>query len=164
MPPTSPARPVQPAPSARPNDLARLARLLDAAVRVPGTNFRVGLDAIIGLVPGIGDLAGTALSGYIVLAGVRAGAPAAVLVRMLLNVAIDTVVGAVPLVGDLFDAGWKANSRNVALLERHVAAPADTRRASRAVVVGVIAGLTALLVAGLVLGGLAIRAVLRHVG
>lgn len=145
-------------------DLARLARLLDAAVRIPGTEFRVGLDALIGLVPGIGDMAGAALSGWIVLAAVRAGAPAAVLALMVLNIAIDTVLGAVPVVGDLFDAGWRSNTRNVALLERHLAAPGATRAASRTAVLLVAVALAALVVVGLVGAFLGLRALLRRVG
>jgi hypothetical protein len=146
---------------ARRTDLARLARLLDAAVRVPGTDFRVGLDALLGLVPGVGDLAGAAMSGYIVLAAVRAGAPATVLVMMLTNVAVDTLGGAVPLVGDLFDAGWRSNTRNVALLERHLAEPTATRAASRVVVVAVVVGLLVLVAAGLTAAVLGVRALLR---
>src|SRR5438067_12222813 len=80
-------------------------RLLDSAVRVPGTSMRFGLDPIIGLVPGFGDVAGAVLSGYVVLLASRLSAPTTVIVRMLGNVAIDTVVGMVPLFGDLFDAG-----------------------------------------------------------
>ena len=140
--------------------LAALARALDAAVRIPGTNVRFGLDAVIGLVPGIGDLAGAALAGYIVLAAARRGAPPALLARMLLNVAIDTVLGAVPVIGDVFDVAWRANSRNVALLQRHTDAPAATRAASRAVVLLVLAGLAALLVGGIVLAWLGLRALL----
>ena len=108
-----------------------LARLLDSAVRVPGTNVRVGLDAVLGLIPGVGDLAGAGLSGYIILAAARMGAPTPVLLRMVLNVATETVVGAIPLLGDLFDVGWRANLRNTALLERHLGAPEATRAASR---------------------------------
>ena len=140
--------------------LAALARALDAAVRIPGTNVRVGLDAVIGLVPGIGDVAGAALAGYIVLAAARRGASPALLARMLLNVAIDTVLGAVPVIGDVFDVAWRANSRNVALLQRHGEAPAATRAASRAVVVLVLLGLAALLVGGIVLAWLGLRALL----
>ena len=127
-----------------------LARLLDSAVTVPGTNFRVGLDALIGLVPGVGDMAGAAMSGYIVLAAARLGAPKPVLMRMILNVAIDGVVGSVPLLGDLFDAGWRANIRNTALLDRHLAAPAQARKGSIAVMIGV-AALLVLLAIGAVL-------------
>ena len=111
---------------------------MDAAVTIPGTNIRFGLDALIGLVPGLGDMAGAAMSGYIVLAAARLGAPTPVLVRMVTNVAIDGVVGSVPLLGDLFDVGWRANIRNTDLLDRHLAAPAATRRASTGVVAGIV--------------------------
>jgi len=141
--------------------LTALARALDSAVRIPGTNVRFGLDAVIGLVPGVGDLAGAALAGYIVLAATREGASAALLARMLLNIAIDTVLGSVPVLGDLFDVAWRANLRNVALLERHVADPAGTRAASRGVVLAVLLGLVLLLAAGLVAAWLALRALLH---
>lgn len=124
-----------------------LARALDSAVGIPGTKFRIGLDPIIGLVPGLGDLAGAAMSGYIVLVGMQLGASRTVVMRMLANVAIDTAVGAVPLLGDLFDAGWKANNRNVALIERHVAAPGATRASSR-VMIGLVVLVLLLLAAG----------------
>lgn len=102
------------------NRARALARALDTAVRIPGTQLRFGLDPILGLVPGVGDVAGAVLSGYIVLTGVRLGAPASVVTRMIANVAIDSLVGSVPILGDLFDAGWKSNIRNVTLIERHV--------------------------------------------
>jgi Domain of unknown function (DUF4112) len=138
--------------------LTTLARALDAAVRIPGTNVRFGLDAVIGLVPGVGDLAGAAIAGYIVLAAVRAGAPASVLARMLLNVAIDTVGGSVPVVGDLFDVGWRANTRNVALLDAHLDRPGATRASSRALLVAVIVGLLLLLAGGIALAWLVLHA------
>lgn len=141
-------------------NLRSLARLLDAAVTIPGTNIRFGLDSVIGLVPGLGDMAGAAMSGYIVLASARLGAPAPVLVRMVTNVAIDAVVGSVPLLGDVFDVGWRANIRNTDLLDRHLAAPAATRRAS----VGVVAGIVVLLVL-LAVGAVALTiAVLKGIG
>lgn len=126
-----------------------LAGALDTVFRIPGTNMRFGADALIGLLPGIGDVAGAGMAGYIILVAAKLGAPAPVLLRMLLNVAIDTVVGAVPLAGDVFDAAWRANSRNAALLERHLASPATARRASRWVIAGVFVALF-LLVAGAV--------------
>ena len=89
-------------------------------MRIPGTKLRFGLDPILGLVPGLGDVAGAVLSGYIVLTGVRLGTPPSVVTRMIANVAIDSIVGSVPILGDLFDAGWKSNIRNVTLIERHV--------------------------------------------
>ncbi|MEP6990553.1 MAG: DUF4112 domain-containing protein [bacterium] len=139
-----------------------LARALDSAVGVPGTRFRVGLDPLLGLVPGLGDLAGAALSGYIVLVGIQLGASRSLVLRMVANVAIDTLVGSVPVLGDLFDAGWKSNNRNVALIERHVAAPQSTRRASRMLFVGVLLLLVLLAGAGLALTILGIRWLLHH--
>lgn len=94
-----------------------MARLLDSVARVPGTNIRFGLDAVLGLVPGLGDAAGAVFSGYLILLGSRTGLPSHIITRMVTNVAIDTVVGAVPVLGDLFDVAWKSNTRNLALLE-----------------------------------------------
>jgi hypothetical protein len=127
--------------------LRTLARVMDDAVRVPGTNIRVGLDALIGLVPGVGDVAGGAATAYTIMAAERMGAPKAVLVRMVWNVLVDTVVGSVPFLGDLFDIGFKANRRNVQLLEAYTAAPQQTQRASHAFVIGMLA-LVGLIVAG----------------
>ena len=140
--------------------LRGLVRLLDGAITIPGTPIRFGLDAIIGLVPGVGDLAGAGFSAVVVLAAIRAGVPAAVLLRMLLNVAIDTLVGAVPVAGDLFDVAWRSNARNLALLERALAAPAATRRTSRAVLAGVALLLLALLAGTAWLAVAVLRAVL----
>lgn len=126
-----------------------LARALDSAVPIPGTSMRFGLDPILGLVPGLGDLAGAALSGYIVLAGIRMGVSRSGVVRMLANIAIDTFVGSVPVVGDLFDAGWKSNNRNVALIERHMADPGTTRSANRWVILGAVVLLLILVSAGI---------------
>jgi hypothetical protein len=108
----------------------RLTRLADEAVRIPVIGIRVGLDPLVGLVPGIGDLAGGALSAYGILVGWRAGAPGAVLFRMVLNVGVDTLVGEIPLLGDLFDFGWKSNTRNYRLLEQYLARPDHTKRTS----------------------------------
>ena len=105
-----------------PERLARLdmlANLLDTALVIPGTNIRFGLDAIIGLVPGIGDAITTVVSLYIVHEARRLGAPWHVTSRMLANVALDGVVGAIPLFGDAFDVMWRANRRNVNLLRAH---------------------------------------------
>jgi len=118
-----------------------VATVLDDAIRLPGTNIRFGIDPLIGLIPGLGDLLGGAASAYIILEAARAGAPASVLARMALNVGIDTLVGSVPVLGDLFDFAWKSNTRNVRLLTRHVDAPVETRRASFALVALLIAGI-----------------------
>ena len=97
-----------------------LAHWLDNRFRIPGTNYRVGLDGLLGLVPGIGDTISAALSTYIIGQAWRHNLPKRVLVRMGWNVAVDTVVGAVPLAGDVFDFAWKANRKNAALLAEHL--------------------------------------------
>ena len=107
-----------------------LAKLLDSAFTIPGTHTRVGLDAVLGLIPGVGDLGSAAIGGYVLLVASKLGVPAVVLWRMLLNFGIDAVFGLVPFAGDLFDAAFKANTKNVALLERALADPAGARRAS----------------------------------
>ena len=126
--------------------LSRLAWLLDNSIPVPGTRFRIGVDAIIGLVPGFGDLVGVLLSSYIVREAARMGAPPSVLTRMVFNVAIEGIAGIVPFLGDVFDAAWKANQRNYALLEAHLQDPRRTVRSSRAFVAMLIAGLVAFIV------------------
>ena len=98
--------------------LQRLARLLDSEFQLPGTRWRIGLDPLIGLVPGIGDTAGAAISLWLIAEAGRLGVPSATLLKMLLNVLVDTTVGSIPLLGDIFDAGYKANLRNLELLER----------------------------------------------
>lgn len=106
--------------AARLRRIAALAELLDARFRVPGTGWRFGLDSVIGLVPGIGDAAAMAAGLWVVWQARRLGAPPALLARMAGNVAVDAVLGSAPLVGDLFDAAFKSNRRNVALLRRHL--------------------------------------------
>jgi hypothetical protein len=126
-------------------DQARgLARILDSAFQVPGTNFRVGLDPILGLIPGVGDLLGGGFSAYILWLGARAGAPVPVLARMFVNVLVEMLVGTIPLLGDLFDAGWKANQRNVDLLEDYLDNPRQTTTQSTVFVIGAIIVLLAL--------------------
>jgi hypothetical protein len=126
--------------------LRSLTRLLDSAFRIPGTRYRVGLDALVGVVPGIGDVIGALFSAFIVYQAARMGVSTATLVRMMGNVALDTIVGEVPLLGDLFDAGWKANTRNLALLEGHLEQPAATRRGSRRTLWLIGGGLVLLLI------------------
>lgn len=107
-----------------------LAHLLDSAFQIPGLNVRVGLDALLGVIPGLGDL-GTSLMSLIVLREAnRRGVSRITMARMTANLAIDAAVGAIPIVGDAFDIYWKANERNVELLKRHVASdPRIVRRA-----------------------------------
>lgn len=150
-------RPVNTHPPVRPPDgrasaregavrrLDSLSYLLDNSIRVPGTNARFGADAIIGLIPGFGDAAGALMSAYIVLQAARLGAPASSLARMLLNVGIEALFGAVPVLGDLFDAAFKANARNVALLRGELDRPGSTRKSSTAVVLAVVVALVVIL-------------------
>jgi hypothetical protein len=141
----------------------RLARVLDTSIALPG-GMRIGWDAIIGLIPGLGDGASAVLSAYIVLQAVRLGASREVLTRMVGNVALEALVGAVPFLGDVFDAAFKANVRNVRLLEQHLATPGTTRRASRAWIVGVVVVLLLLFSVAMGLTVLAVRALLNAGG
>jgi hypothetical protein len=147
--------------SVRDSDDARrvqvLARALDSAIRIPGTRISFGIDSIVGLIPGAGDLASALLSGYIVLASARMGVPPSVVARMILNLGVDTLVGSVPLLGDLFDVGFRANLRNAALLDRHLADPGAVKRSSRLAVIAAIAGVILLAAGGVAIAVLAVR-------
>jgi Domain of unknown function (DUF4112) len=99
--------------------LRRWAVLLDSAFGIPGTRIRFGIDAIMGLIPGFGDVATPVFSALLLVQAIRMRLPLVVQARMVLNAAIDMVLGLVPVLGDLVDIGWKANLRNLALLERH---------------------------------------------
>ena len=127
--------------------LRRWAVLLDSAFAIPGIPVRFGFDAILGLVPGIGDLATPAFTVLMLATGLRMRVPTVVLLRMVMNAGIDALVGLVPIAGDLADVGWKANLRNLELLERH-AVPG--RPASRADVWFVAAGVALIALVGVV--------------
>jgi hypothetical protein len=118
--------------------LAALAWLLDSSIPIPGTRFTVGIDALIGLFPFIGDMIGVLLSSYILSEASRLGAPKSVLMRMSFNIGIEGLVGIVPFAGDLFDAAFKANQRNVKLLNDWFDQPQKTARASRAFGIGLV--------------------------
>lgn len=141
-----------------------LARALDSAVPIPGTNIRFGLDALLGLVPGLGDVAGAAMGGYFLLLGSRLGAPKPVLARMALNVALDTLAGVVPVLGDLFDVAWKSNIRNMALLERYIEQPVATRKSSSALLIVMIGALVLLAIGGVVVAITVIKWLLGLLG
>lgn len=134
--------------------LRRWAVLLDSAFKVPGLPVRFGLDAILGLVPGLGELTTPAFTVALLVTGVRMRVPAVVLARMVLNAAVDAIVGLVPILGDLVDIGWKANLRNLDLLERHMVPGTPARRADVWVVtagIALIALLAVLTVSALLL-------------
>jgi hypothetical protein len=124
----------------------RLAWWLDNAITVPGTRFRIGFDALIGLIPGVGDLVGALLSSYIIAVAASRGLPPSALARMAINVGLEAIVGVVPLVGDLFDAAWKANQRNVELMAQFQRTPDAARRQSRAIFAAWAAGVIAFIV------------------
>jgi hypothetical protein len=105
-----------------------LSRWLDDVLVVPGTNWRFGLDPIIGLIPLVGDLATTLISLYIIATAAQMQVPKSTLARMGLNIMIDSIVGAIPFVGNIFDFAWKANAKNAQLLERHANASSTERR------------------------------------
>ncbi|PSP50342.1 DUF4112 domain-containing protein [Halobacteriales archaeon QH_7_69_31] len=97
-----------------------VANLLDDSIRVPGTDLRIGIDPILGILPGAGDAMAAAMSVYIVLESARLGVPFLTLLRMMANVTLDFAIGSVPVIGPLFDAAWKANQKNVELAVEHL--------------------------------------------
>lgn len=126
--------------------LKRLAWLLDSSIPVPGTRFTIGIEALIGLFPFIGDLIGVLLSSYILGEAARLGVPKSVLLRMSANVALEGLVGIIPFAGDVFDAAFKANQRNVRLLDAWMQEPRRTVRSSRLLGAAIVAGVAAFLV------------------
>ncbi|MCW6508365.1 DUF4112 domain-containing protein [Lichenifustis flavocetrariae] len=117
---------------ARLTRLRRLAWMIDGAFRLPGTRFRFGLNSLIGLTPAAGDAVLAAVSLYIVWEGRALGLPRHKLVKMLGNVGVETLAGAVPVLGDLFDMTYKANLRNLAIIEEHLGIPVRGHRPARA--------------------------------
>jgi Domain of unknown function (DUF4112) len=114
---------LQPHQQKRVQRVRQLAKLLDEAITIPGTKQKIGLDPIIGLVPGGGDTLSMVLSSYIIIEASLLGLPKATLLKMVSNILIDAIVGTVPVVGDLFDVVSKANTRNLKLLDAHVDNP-----------------------------------------
>ncbi|UCC25633.1 MAG: DUF4112 domain-containing protein [Gemmatimonadales bacterium] len=157
--PDSPRPPTTqvPAPLAR---ARAIAWVMDDLVPIPGTRWRIGVDPLLGLFPAVGDWVSWSIGFYLLVAAaqLRAGAP--LLLRMLGNILGDAVAGVVPLLGDLFDATWKANNRNLELLEAHVAAPERTARRSRFLVGAVlVSGLGVLAAGAWAAGWLVVKAV-----
>lgn len=140
-------------PEATLEHLRGLSKALDGAVTIPGTRVRVGLDPLIGLVPVVGDWIGAGLSAYFVVRAAGLGVSAATGMRMLANLAVDTMVGTVPVLGDIFDLGFRANQRNLALLEDHLRDPARRRAADRVALAVIAVGAV-----GIVVGALALMA------
>lgn len=116
--------------------LRRLSQILDNAIPIPGTGYRIGIDPILGLLPGGGDTVAGALGAYIVVEAARIGLPRKVIWQMVGNILFDSVIGTVPVLGDLFDAGWKANMKNIALLERHLNLIPQNAKSDRLFLIG----------------------------
>ncbi|NJO71926.1 MAG: DUF4112 domain-containing protein [Oscillatoriales cyanobacterium RM1_1_9] len=125
--------------------LRNLSNLLDNAIRIPGMSRGIGLDPIIGLIPGGGDLVGGALSAYIIFKAFQLGVPQPTLMRMASNIATETLVGTVPVFGDVFDVAWRANVKNVELLESHLDSPEISQKADRGFIILLIGGLLLLI-------------------
>lgn len=141
--------------------LERLAWILDSSIPLPGTSFRVGLDGLIGLIPGVGDAIGGVISSYIIAEAARMGVPKWTLIQMAVNVLIEALIGMIPFIGDLFDFAWKANNRNVRLLQEYAGAPKRTTAQSRVFVV--ILGLVLMtLIIGTIWLGIALVTWLVH--
>ena len=142
----------------------RLSRLLDGAIRIPGTEWRIGLDPILGvLLPELGDALTGVMSLSLLVVGFQQRVPKLVLARMLINAGLDALLGAIPGIGDAFDFAFKANEKNLALIERHRGDP--TLAASwgdRLVVVGVLAVAVVCAALPLLLGAALLRLVLSH--
>ena len=118
--------------------LRQVAWIFDECFRMPLIGVRFGVDALVGIVPGVGDAIGGLIAAWGIVVAARLGAPGVVLTRMLLNVTTDVIVGSIPVLGDLFDIGWKSHVRNVRILERWTADPDRGRRASALVLWSVL--------------------------
>ncbi len=137
----------------QPNLSKLMAYVLDDLIPIPGTKFRIGLDPIIGLIPGVGDSSTAVFSSMIIINGLRSGLPRVVLLRMVGNVLLNTVVGAVPVVGDVFSAWFKSNNKNYALLREHQGGKRRASKADWGVVLAMLAGVLIVLFALAVLVG-----------
>lgn len=159
-PATPPLPASEPSADARIRFLRRLAWWMDGAVGIPGTRFRIGIDAVIGVIPGLGDVAGLVIGSLILAEALHRGAPSAVLGRMLWNLARDAVVGTIPVVGDIHDMVFRANQRNMVLLEAHCRHPEGTRAASVRWMAAVVLGLAGATAASIVLAWAILRTLL----
>ncbi len=132
--------------------LRTLTYLLDNAIPIPGTPYRIGLDPLLGLIPGGGDIAGAALSAYIIISSAKFGLPRESLLRMVLNILLEFVVGTVPVLGDLFDVAWKANVKNMELLDTHIKSPQMGKKAEQWFVFLLVGGLMLAVVGAIAFG------------
>jgi len=143
------------------DSLDRLSWLMDDLIKIPGLNWRFGLDALVGLIPGFGDTVTSMVSFYILASAVRYRVPKVTLLRMGLNIGIDYLVGSFPVVGDLFDAWWKSNQMNVALLSKRATVSASEARKGQ-LSDWLFVGLIILVLAGLAIGSAALSIYLLY--
>ncbi|MEG4117213.1 DUF4112 domain-containing protein [Microcoleus sp. N9_B4] len=129
--------------------LRRISHLLDNAIPIPGTKYRIGLDPILGLIPGGGDVISSIFAGYVVFKSAQMGVPQETLVKMAANIVFDTVAGTVPVAGDLLDVAWKANVKNIELLDTHLGSPEQGKKADWLFVAALLLGLI-LIVGGVI--------------
>ena len=129
--------------------LKRLSERLDNTFTIPGTKYKIGIEALIGAVPIIGDLIGGILASYIMYSGMKMGAPPRMIARMAVNIAIDFTIGSIPIIGDLFDLVWKANKKNVELIEETTLLNEETNKINYLIVATLIVGLIAIILATL---------------
>ncbi|HEY9809000.1 MAG TPA: DUF4112 domain-containing protein [Halomicronema sp.] len=121
--------------------IRQLSHLLDNAIPIPGTRYRIGIDPILGLLPGGGDIASGLLSTYIIYSAAKLGVPQETLLKMVSNILLDTIAGTIPVVGDIADVAWKANLKNLEILETHLQLPPSSTKANPWIVFLLLAGL-----------------------
>jgi hypothetical protein len=138
-----------------------LAYIMDEVVRVPGTQFRFGLDPLIGLIPGIGDSSSALVSAFALVQAVRVGVPRVLLMRMALNILVNEIVGVVPVVGDAFSFWFKSNARNYEIIKTHRLGSSAPRKSDWLFVIGVLLVLVAVVVVGIALSFLLLGAIVR---
>lgn len=155
---------LKPAQQERVQRVRRLAKLLDEAILIPGTNKRIGLDPIIGLIPGGGDTLTMLMSAYIVVEAALLGLPASTLLQMVGNIVIDALAGTVPVLGDLFDVVSKANSRNLKLLEAHLVKPEFRAQTDKMLVIFIVALLATIIISFSLVAALLFSLVLKLFG
>lgn len=126
--------------------LRQLSHLLDNAIPIPGTRYRIGIDPILGLLPAGGDIAGGLLSVYIIYNAAKLGLPQETLIKMVSNVLFEVIAGTVPVVGDVVDVAWKANIKNLELLETHLQLPPTSQKANPWFIFFLLAGLILIII------------------
>ena len=134
---------------------------MDEFIRVPGTNFRVGLDPLIGLLPGLGDTSSALISAFALIQAARRGVPKILLARMSFNILVNEIVGTIPIIGDAFSFWFKSNARNYAIIKDHIATPGASRRSDWVFVIGVLITLGVIVCCGFIVTFLVFREIAK---